>query len=373
MGATIRKDGTCWRVTLHQKNRRKCWKFKDRRVATLKAKEFDYRVALEGWGFWEKPAEETFGTYAQRQLEFWLQGSIKPSTANGWKDNLTRFLLPAFGNRPLHEISRAELKDFFLRLNKRGFRKNTLHNILAPLRRILQEAVEEGRLTVNPASHLGRQVFPRGEQPFQGQILAPEQAKRLLASCAEKFPDKYPVLLCLLQTGLRIGEVLALEWGDVDWGQNLLTVRGTWFQGRKVTPKNGRWHTLQLTPPLKRCLEELYVTRQMALSGDAKELPSWIFPSKQGTPLDRKNLSARWFKPLLAVVGLSSIRIHDLRGSVVSLLLNEGLTPWEVQTFIGHQSLMMTCNTYGQKYPGSTRVLDALEKFVPAGTLGQGG
>ena len=71
MGATIRKDGSCWRVTLHQKNKRKCWLFKDRRVANLKAKEYDYRVAMEEWGFWDKPAEETFGIYAQRQLEFW--------------------------------------------------------------------------------------------------------------------------------------------------------------------------------------------------------------------------------------------------------------------------------------------------------------
>ncbi|HYM89967.1 MAG TPA: hypothetical protein VES92_12740 [Nitrospiraceae bacterium] len=49
----------------------------------------------------------------------------------------------------------------------------------------------------------------------------------------------------------------------------------------------------------------------------------------------------------------------------MSLLLNEGLIPWEVQSYIGHRSLVMTCNSYGHRYPGSSRVEDALLKFLP--------
>jgi integrase len=97
-------------------------------------------------------------------------------------------------------------------------------------------------------------------------------------------------------------------------------------------------------------------------------LASWIFCSKEGTPIDGHNLRARWWKPLLEAAQLPPIRLHDLRGSVVSLLLNEGLTPWEVQSYIGHRSLVMTCNTYGHRYPGSSRVEAALAKFLPLAT-----
>jgi hypothetical protein len=71
---------------------------------------------------------------------------------------------------------------------------------------------------------------------------------------------------------------------------------------------------------------------------------------------------------LLEGAQLPPIRLHDLRGSVVSLLLNEGLTPWEVQSYIEHRSLVMTCNTYGHRYPESSRVEAALAKFLPVTT-----
>jgi integrase len=145
---------------------------------------------------------------------------------------------------------------------------------------------------------------------------------------------------------------LALEWADIDWVVGTLTIRGTVFQGEKVLPKNGRFHQLMMTPPLRACFESVYLQRQVERSVDSGALSRWIFCSEQGTPIDGHNLRARWWTPLLAAAGLPPIRLHDLRGSVVSLLLNEGLTPWEVQSYIGHRSLVMTCNTYGHRYRG---------------------
>jgi integrase len=195
-------------------------------------------------------------------------------------------------------------------------------------------------------------------------LIDPVQVQHLLKVCQQNWPEHYSLLLCLVQTGLRLGEALALEWSDVDWSTGGLTIRGTLFQGQKVLPKNGRFHQLLMTPPLRAGLEFLYLQRQVERTDG--HLPSWIFCSQDGTPIDGHNLRARWWKPLLALTGLPVIRLHDLRGSVVSLLLNEGLTPWEVQSYIGHRSLVMTCNTYGHRYPGSSRVEEALSKFIPS-------
>jgi integrase len=121
----------------------------------------------------------------------------------------------------------------------------------------------------------------------------------------------------------------------------------------------------QLTPPLRACFESVYLQRQVERTDGPGQLPSWIFCSKEGTPIDRHNLKGRWWKLLLEAAQLPPIRLHDLSGSVVSLLLNEGLTPWEVQRYIGHRSLVMTCNTYGHCYSGSSHVEAALAKFLP--------
>jgi integrase len=123
-----------------------------------------------------------------------------------------------------------------------------------------------------------------------------------------------------------------------------------------------------MTPPLRACFESVYLQRQVERTDGPGQLASWIFCSQEGTPIDGHNLRSRWWKPLLEAAQLPPIRLHDLRGSVVSLLLNEGLTPWEVQNYIGHRSLVMTCNTYGHRYPGSSRVDEALAKFLPMTT-----
>ena len=98
MGATVRKNGRWWRLTVNQRGNRKSFRrFHDRRVASLKAKEFEYRLAMEGWGLWEKLNDECFGPYAERQLALWRGGTLKPSTFHTWQHSLQRHVLPTFG------------------------------------------------------------------------------------------------------------------------------------------------------------------------------------------------------------------------------------------------------------------------------------
>lgn len=69
---------------------------------------------------------------------------------------------------------------------------------------------------------------------------------------------------------------------------------------------------------------------------------------------------------LLSRSKASANPVAHTRESVMSLLTSESLMPWEVQGDIGHRSLVITCNTYGHRYPGSSRVEEALMKFLPA-------
>ena len=119
-----------------------------------------------------------------------------------------------------------------------------------------------------------------------------------------------------MQTGLRLGEALALEWSDVDWSNGSLTIRGTLFHGQKVLPKNGRFHQFMMTPPLRACLESIYLQRQVERTDG--HLPNWIFCSQDGTPIDGHNLRGRWWKPLLAATGLPLVRLHDLSVDLLS-------------------------------------------------------
>src|SRR5215472_2647059 len=203
-----------------------------------------FRLSTEdrGGGGWGQADQRMFRALCRTTAIRLGRGNLKLSTFNLWQYNLRRYVFPKFGSVPLNEISRAAMKDFFTQLCRQGLRRGTMHNVLAPMRRILQEAVEEGRLSANPAAGLGRLVLPRNERPFEAKVYTPKQVQHLLQVCRAKWPARYPLLLCLVQTGLRLGEALALEWSDVDWTAGTLTIRGTLYQGQKVLPKNGRFH-----------------------------------------------------------------------------------------------------------------------------------
>jgi integrase len=77
-----------------------------------------------------------------------------------------------------------------------------------------------------------------------------------------------------------------------------------------------------------------------------------VFPSRLGTPMNAKNLTARYFKPLLVKTGLpKSVRLHDLRHTCATLLLSKGVHPKIVQELLGHATISITLDTYSHVLP----------------------
>jgi integrase len=119
---------------------------------------------------------------------------------------------------------------------------------------VLNKAVDDETIQTNPAHELGK-IFKTQDKRKDLDFLTKEELKKLLDTVQVHFPRHYPLFLLLARTGLRIGEAIALQWGDIDFNGRFITIQRGISRGRIGAPKNGKNRridmSLQLTESLK--------------------------------------------------------------------------------------------------------------------------
>jgi integrase len=156
---------------------------------------------------------------------------------------------------------------------------------------------------------------------------------------------------------LRIGELLALRWTDVELEQGVMRVSRTLSRAkggpRFTTPKNGKGRSVILTTQAREALRSHRKGQnELRLKlGTLREDNRLIFASEIGKPLTTDFVDRRSFKPLVKRAGLPEIKLHDLRHTCATLLLSRGVHPKFVQELLGHASIAMTLNRYSHWIP----------------------
>jgi integrase len=165
--------------------------------------------------------------------------------------------------------------------------------------------------------------------------------------------------LCAATTGVRLGELLALRWSDLDLSTRRLWVRRSITRkGTVQEPKTrGSVRAIAITQTLVAAL------REHRMASPFRSNDALIFCTSKGTPLDGVNLVRREFKPALRRGCLPEIRFHDLRHSFASLLIAQGEHPKLISEQLGHASVKITMDRYGhlmdQSYGDASSRLDA--------------
>jgi integrase len=167
---------------------------------------------------------------------------------------------------------------------------------------------------------------------------------------------------------MRIGEALGLQWGDIDFAGRFAEVQRTFTCGRVTTPKGNKKRRVDLSLQLTETLQTLLVERKKeTLRRGWREVPPWIFVNSVGTPLNYSILRLHVWVPLLAKAGLRHIRIHDLRHTFASFLIQNGESLAYIKEQLGHASIKMTVDVYGHLMPSGNRAaVDRLDDVQPA-------
>ena len=285
-------------------------------------------------------SQERFDSYAAR----WL-GAKRPrleqSTYEDYERHIRLRLLPAFGDLKLRAITRSRIEAYLAALDRgQDLGRKSINDSLIPLRQILGRAVREGIITSNPANSTDRDQ-PL-ELPYERPVMRPlngEEAGRYLEACGPRYR---PMAEVLIGGGLRIGEALALEWRDITWETQTLSIERTLKRGGVGTPKSDRARPVAVDSAVIAILREH--RHRLVASGRGGVL---VFPSTAGTPLGVGNVRKRWHVPTLRRAGLSGVRLHDLRHTAATLWLAAGESIYFVKEQLGHADIQTTINLYG--------------------------
>jgi integrase len=273
--------------------------------------------------------------------------TLKYATQEHYKYVVHTHLLPAFGNVQLRLISRESIQLFLAQKMKEGLSWRTVKHFRTTLGTILGTAEFWAYIEDNPV-HKTR-LPRRGPQP-EKTVLSPEQLNSLLQALPE--PSSSLVWLLVL-TGLRIGELLALRWRDVDLEAGLLRVSRTLYEGHFDEPKTRSSNrTVPLSTKGVRILS--------SMKPRALELDALVFSTKRGTPLARRNLTNRQLIPTCDRLKIPRIGWHSLRHSNATLLDAVGTPLGTVQSLLGHSSPEITRGIYLHSLPAGAR--EAVQK-----------
>ena len=229
-------------------------------------------------------------------------------------EHTTKILDDYFGETMLSSITAEDVEAFDAdRRSKRA--ASTANRSLAVLKQMFGCAIRWKHLLVNPATDLALEKEPPGRERF----LDADEASRLLARCK---PWLHLVVLAALQTGARQGELLALDWSDVDLERGLIYLRKT---------KNGEARRVRLSAPLKAALAE----------APSKFAGGPVFLNASGEPLVRACIRGP-FKTACKRAWIANCRFHDLRHTAASWLVQAGIPLNTVRDILGHKSITMT-------------------------------
>jgi integrase len=153
---------------------------------------------------------------------------------------------------------------------------------------------------------------------------------------------------------MRKGELIGLQWGDIDWVGKFIEVRRSYSFGNMTTPKSGKSRRVDMSDQLMAVLRSLKAEMAEEALAGGKSFGELVFPSEAGTPRDPSHV-VREFNRALKKAGLRHIRFHDLRHTNASLLLQNGESPVYVKEQLGHHSIQITVDTYGHLIPGANR------------------
>jgi integrase len=180
------------------------------------------------------------GDYLTNWLQTYAKVNCKVSTHEEYQRTVKGQLIPALGQKSLDALKREDLKQFIADCVAAGKSRSSIRNYLALLKSAFFQAVEDGLLTTNPVTRVSRLCKEAKAGKEAMQPLSRNEVNTLLQQAQEKMTYLHPLLLCAVRTGLRRGELIGLQWGDIDFHGRFLIARRAVVRNRVGAPKRGK-------------------------------------------------------------------------------------------------------------------------------------
>ena len=312
----------------------------------------------------KKEAEEWYAHFMLQQssdptmtlADFWeiykadMEKRLRKTTMKQKEYVMNDKVLPYFGKTPINEITAPMIRKWQGELIEKGFKPTYLKTIHNQLSAILNYAVNFYDLRSNPC----RKAGSMGKSKADEMNIWTQKEYERFSNAISKSSMKLAFDI-LFYTGMRSGELLALTPADIlsskriDINKNYAKIKG---EELFLEPK---------TPKAKRC-----ISIPDFLYDDIQEYISKLYGIGNGDRIFyfQKTALEKEMKRVSERIGLKPIRVHDLRHSHASMLIELGFTPLEIAERLGHESIKTTLDTYSHLYPDKDQKLaDRLNQF----------
>ncbi len=369
MGVIVRQKvkgkGQPWWVFIVHNGQRTSKRVGTKDAAVLVATKIEARLQLGEFDFDEEKKQEkrepTFKEYADSWLTVNAPAQCKESTVESYDDLLRLHVLPEIGILKLQEINRGKLKDFIAAKIGEGYSASSVTHMRNVISNVLNKAVDDEVISANPALRLGKIVKKTNGDDENGENekidpLTREENVTLLSTVLTHCSKDYPLFLLLLRTGMRIGEALALKWGDIDFNGRFIHVQRGLSRMKIQTPKSGKTRRVDMSPQLAEALSAHRngcKKKGLALGFGAE--PEFVFTNEKGGFIDANNWRRRVFNKALEKAKLRKIRIHDTRHTYATLRISKGDNIADVSKQLGHHSVKLTMDVYYHWIPGNKK------------------
>jgi integrase len=258
----------------------------------------------------------------------------KASTVEDYRSIIRVHLLPAFGDMPLEDVTVSAVQAFQATLGQREHRgrritPRTRNKVLNVLHGVFARAKKVWGLSVNPAAQIERHP-----QRASGdiEVYSPEEVWALVRAAEDERDASIYVAAAF--TGLRMGELRALRWRDVDFPRSVIRVRASYAAGELSVPKSGKVRSVPMVPDVAAQLARLAEREGLTREDDL------VFAESYGDWLNDDKLRVRYDRALRSA-GLRRLRFHDLRHTFGSLAITRADIV-EVQAWMGHADIQTT-------------------------------
>ena len=287
-------------------------------------------------------------------LDQWLttvvKARVRTRTFKDYEALLKLYIRPALGGRLIGTLSQIDIQNLYAQMFERGLSARTIEYANAVLRSAFRQAVRWKMLAEDPCVGVDLPRMKRKEM----EALSVGECRRFLE--VAETSEWFPLLALAMTTGMRPSEYLALKWSDIDWQRGTASVcrtiqvsRSSWTFDDTKRKRSRR--IVKLLNFVLKALQNLRERQDSAREGNcsaaAHEL---IFVSSAGLPL-RQRAVKREFGKLLAIAGIRSVRLYDLRHTAATLGIAAGVSVKVISDQLGHASISFTLERYSHVLP----------------------
>jgi integrase len=305
------------------------------------------------------------GTLGARYIEHLRRQGRKRSTIVAVESALRIWLVPTFGNRALDGIAHHDVQDLVVRMEAKALSAKSIRNYIGTLSALFNYAMvpTRGWATHNPCVGVDLPAVP---EHTEVRFLTLEQVDAVVAAAGAGpylHVDR-AMYVTAAMTGMRVGELIALRWQDVDWAASRIRVERNYVLGETTTPKSKRSkRSVPMAPVVGGMLDRL------AKHAAGKDVPephpeALVFADpRTGGELDKGGVLRR-FRAAQSTAGIEgTFRFHDLRHTFGTQMAKAGVPMRTLQHFMGHRDIATT-QRYADYSPGSNEAAMVAAAFA---------